>query len=48
MMCVGLPVKMKIHSLHAGPQRALDGSEDDVVNSDIAIDSSHVDVLVGL
>ena len=48
MMCVGLPVKMKIHSLHAGPQRALDGCEDDVVNSDIASDSSDVDVLGGL
>ena len=31
-----------------GPQRALDGSEGDVVNGDIASDSSDVDVLGGL
>ena len=48
MICVGLPVKMKIHSLHAGPQRVLDGCEDDVVSGDIASDSSDVDVLRGL
>ena len=34
--------------LHAGPQPALGGSEDDVVSGDVASDSSDVDVLGGL
>ena len=34
--------------LHAGPQPALGGSEDDVVSGDVASDSSEVDVLGGL
>ena len=48
-MCVGLPVKSRTRhrDLHAGPQRALDGSEDDVVSGGIASDSSIVDVLGG-
>ena len=36
------------HDLHAGPQPALGGSEDDVVSGDVASDSSDVDVLGGL
>ena len=34
--------------LHAGPQPALGGSEDDVVSGDVASDSSDVGVLGGL
>ena len=34
--------------LHAGPQPALGGSEDDMVSGDVASDSSDVDVLGGL
>ena len=33
--------------LHAGPQPALGGSEDDMVSGDVASDSSDVDVLGG-
>ena len=49
-MCVGLPVKSQTRhrDLHAGPQQALDGSEDDVVSGGIGSDSSVVDVLGGL
>ena len=43
-----LACEMKIHGLHAGPQQALDGSEDDVVVGDIASYSSDLDVLGGL
>ena len=47
-MLPGLPVLTTARGLHAGPQPALGGSEDDVVSGDVASDSSDVDVLGGL
>ena len=47
-MLPGLPVLRWPRGLHAGPQPALGGSEDDVVSGDVASDSSDVDVLGGL
>ena len=47
-MLPGLPVLTTARGLHAGPQPALGGSEDDMVSGDVASDSSDVDVLGGL
>ena len=42
-MCVDLPCEDEdTRDLHAGPQRALDDSEDDVLSSDIASGSSDI------
>ena len=47
-MCVAWLACADPRGLHAGPQPALGGSEDDVVSGDVASDSSDVDVLGGL